>query len=106
MSILKEFKEFAVQGDVMDLAVAVVIGTAFGKIVSSLVDDIIMPFIGLLLGKVDFENLKLSLGGDTYLSYGNFIQVTVEFLLIAFSVFLVIRFLNKFRKNNSNKKKS
>lgn len=106
MSILKEFKEFAVQGDVMDLAVAVVIGTAFGKIVSSLVDDIIMPFIGLLLGKVDFENLKLSLGGDAYLHYGNFIQVTVEFLLIAVSVFLVIRFLNKFRKKDSKQKKN
>lgn len=105
MSIIKEFKEFAIKGDVMDLAVAVVIGAAFGKIVSSLVDDIIMPLAGLLLGEVDFSNLALSLGGDNQLSYGSFIENIVEFLIIAFSVFLVVKFINNFRKKQNKSSK-
>ncbi len=105
MSIIKEFKEFAIKGDVIDLAVAVVIGTAFGKIVSSLVDDIIMPLAGLIMGKVDFSTLSLSLGGDNELPYGSFIQNIVEFLIIAFSVFLMVKFLNSFRKKNEDESK-
>lgn len=106
MSIIKEFKEFAVKGDVVDLAVAVVIGTAFGKIVSSLVDDIIMPLAGLIMGRINFSDLSLSLGGKNKLPYGSFIQNVVEFLIIAFAVFLMVKFINKFRKEDKPEAKS
>lgn len=93
----KDFKQFAVKGNVMDLAVAVVIGAAFGKIVSSLVDDIIMPAVGLLLGGVSFEDLSY-VAGDSELKYGLFIQSIVDFFIIAFSIFLVVRFIQKFKR--------
>ena len=89
-SFLKEFKAFAVKGNVVDLAVAVVIGGAFGKIVSSLVDTIIMPSIGLLLGGVDFTKWAVVLG-DATIAYGKFIQAVIDFTIIAFVIFLAIR---------------
>lgn len=97
MGFLKDFKEFAIKGNVIDLAIAVIIGAAFGKIVSSLVNDILMPPIGLLLGEVDFRYLKwvLQKGSDTAeevaITYGQFIQNVIDFIIIAFSVFLVVR---------------
>lgn len=89
----KEFKQFAMKGNVIDLAVGVIIGTAFGKIVSSLVSDIIMPLVGLFVGVVDFS--KLAYGE---LKYGLFIQSVVDFFIIAFSVFFFVKFLNRFKK--------
>lgn len=102
--MLKEFKEFISQGNVIDLAVGVIIGGAFGKIVTSLVDDIIMPIIGIILGKVNFTNLKLVITpasgsqAEVAILYGNFIQNSVNFLIIAFSIFIVIKLINKMRK--------
>jgi large conductance mechanosensitive channel len=117
--MLKEFKEFAVRGNVLDLAVGVIIGAAFGKIVSSLVDDIIMPPIGLILGKVDFASLFINLSGkpcatpagtackslDDFkkaavptLNYGLFLNSLVSFLIVAFVVFLIVREFNKLRR--------
>jgi large conductance mechanosensitive channel len=95
--MLKEFKEFAMKGSVVDLAVGVVIGGAFGKIVTSLVDDIIMPLVGLLLGGVDYSKWTLSLG-DATINYGLFIGSVLDFLIISFSIFFIIRQLNKFKK--------
>jgi len=94
MSIWKEFKQFAIKGNVIDLAVAVVIGGAFGKIVTSLVSDILMPLIGLLLGGLNFTDLKIVIEG-TSVNYGNFIQNIVDFFIIAASVFAVVKFSNK-----------
>jgi large conductance mechanosensitive channel len=88
-----EFKQFAMKGNVLDLAVGVIIGGAFGKIVSSLVQDVIMPIVGLLIGNVDFS--KLAYGK---LKYGLFIQSVVDFLIISFSIFLFIKFINRFKK--------
>lgn len=97
--MLKEFKEFAMKGNVLDLAVGVIIGGAFGKIVSSLVNDIIMPIVGLLLGGVNFSNLMLSLGRKgAVLKYGAFIQSVVDFLIIAATIFLFIKAINSFKK--------
>lgn len=93
----KEFKEFAVKGNVIDLAVAVVIGGAFGKIVTSLVDDLLMPIVAFLTSGVDFTKMKVTVGEVT-LNYGSFIQNVVDFLLIAFSIFLAIKLLNKAKK--------
>lgn len=104
MSLIKEFKEFAMKGNVVDLAVAVIIGGAFGKIVSSFVNDIIMPPLGVLLGGVDFKDLSIVLKeaeGElpaVVLSYGNFIQNIVDFLIIAFVIFMAIKGMNSFKK--------
>jgi large conductance mechanosensitive channel len=105
--VLKEFKEFAMRGNVLDLAIGVIIGAAFCKIVASLVDDLIMPPIGRLIGHVDFVNLFINLGNVPYnslkdakaagaptLNYGNFINTIVNFLIVAFTIFLVIRAVN------------
>jgi large conductance mechanosensitive channel len=110
MPMLKEFKEFVARGNVMDLAVGVVMGAAFGKIVTSLVNDLIMPFVGLLLGRVSFTDLYVSLNGQAYasldaakkagapvLAYGVFLNTCVEFLIVAFTIFLVVRQMNKLR---------
>lgn len=115
--MLKEFKDFALKGNVLDLAVGVVIGTAFGKIVSSLVNDLITPTIGLLLGKVDFSNLFINLSGVPYktlaeakdagaatINYGLFLNSVIDFLIIAFSIFLVIKQLNRFKKKQEEAK--
>lgn len=102
--MFKEFKEFISKGNVIDLAVGVIVGGAFGKIVNSFVNDIIMPVLGLLLGRINFEGLKLILkNGDSTtpelaLTYGVFIQNIVNFLITAFAIFLVIKVINKIRK--------
>ena len=102
--MFKEFKEFISKGNVMDLAVGVIIGAAFGKIVTSLVDDIIMPIIGIILGKIDFSNLKIVITPATgttpeaAVKYGLFIQNIVNFLIMAFVIFLMVKFVNKLRK--------
>jgi large conductance mechanosensitive channel len=104
MSILKEFKEFAMRGNVIDLAVAVVIGGAFGKIVTSFVNDILMPPLGLLLGNVDFKDLKLIMKSATEdvaavtWNYGMFIQNVIDFLIIAFAIFMVVKAMLKIQK--------
>ncbi|NGF55020.1 large-conductance mechanosensitive channel protein MscL [Parapedobacter sp. SGR-10] len=106
MGFLKEFKEFAMRGSVVDLAVGVVIGGAFGKIVTSLVDDIIMPPIGYLTGGVDFSKLKYVITAanadagveEVAISYGNFINVIIQFLIIAFCIFLVIKGINVLKR--------
>ena len=104
MSLLKEFKEFAVKGNAMDMAVGIIIGAAFGKIVSSIVNDIIMPPIGLLIGGVDFSKLAITLKAAAegkeavLLSYGRFIQTTVDFLIIAFAIFLMVKAINTLKR--------
>lgn len=107
MSIVKEFKEFAVKGDAVDMAVGIVIGAAFGKIVSSLVSDVIMPPIGLLLGGVDFKNLKLTLKAATLdapavtLNYGMFVNTLIDFLIVAFAIFMVVRGINSLKRKQA-----
>ncbi len=114
MSILSEFKEFAVKGNVIDLAVGVIIGAAFGKIVDSLVGDVVMPLASLVFGKIDFSNLYLVLGnvpagvadnladlkkaGVPVLAYGNFITIAVNFVILAFIIFMMVKQINKLRK--------
>ncbi|MFC0322196.1 large-conductance mechanosensitive channel protein MscL [Gallibacterium melopsittaci] len=104
MSFLKEFREFAMRGNVVDMAVGVIIGGAFGKIVSSLVADIAMPIIGLLVGGVDFKDLKIVLRGAVgdipavTLNYGMFIQTVFDFIIIAFAIFVAIKAMNKLKR--------
>lgn len=100
--MLKEFKEFAMKGNIVDLAVGVVIGGAFQKIVNSLVQDIIMPAISVVTGKVDFSDMVWKIG-EVSIKYGNFITAIVDFLIIAFSIFLVVRYSNKLNKMNKLK---
>ena len=88
--MLKEFKDFVMRGNVLDLAIAVIIGGAFGKIISSLVNDILMPLIGLLLGGINFAGLSFTVG-DAVITWGNFIQTIVDFLIVAFVIFLIIK---------------
>ena len=95
--MLKEFRQFALRGNVVDLAVAVIIGGAFGAIVTSLVNDIIMPLVGILLGGIDFASLSVMVE-DAVVMYGKFIQATVNFIIIAFVLFLVVRGINALRK--------
>lgn len=101
-NFIEEFKKFSVKGNAIDLAVGVVIGGAFGKIVTSLVNDIIMPVVGLLLGKVNFTTLSLKVtsldGSHIVLKYGQFIQSVVDFIIISFSIFLFVKFINSFKK--------
>ena len=96
MSFIKEFREFAIKGNVVDLAVGVIIGAAFGKIVSSLVEDIVMPAIGSV-GRVDFKSLMWQVG-EAKILYGKFIQTSVDFLIIALAIFLVVKAINYLRK--------
>src|SRR5215510_12664199 len=109
--MLKEFKEFAMRGNVLDMAVGIIIGAAFGKIVSSFVADILMPPLGLLLGKVDFSNLFVTLSSGSYpsltaakaagaatVNYGVFLNSVIDFLIVAFAIFLLIRQVNRFVK--------
>jgi len=95
--MLKEFKEFVMRGSVLDLAVAVIIGGAFGKIIGSLVNDILMPLIGILMGGVNFTSLTATVG-NAVVSYGTFIQAIVHFLIIAFVIFLIVKAVNKTKK--------
>ena len=94
--MLKEFRDFAMRGNVMDLAVAVIIGVAFGAIVNSLVNDILMPLIGLVLGGIDFNALAFQVGAAT-VKYGAFIQAVVNFLIVAFVIFLIVRAINRLK---------
>jgi len=109
--MLKEFKEFAMRGNVLDMAVGIVIGASFGKIIGSFVDDILMPPFGLLLGRMDFSNLFLNLSGQKYetlaaakeagaatLNYGMFFNTVINFLIVAFAIFLLIRQVNRFKR--------
>jgi large conductance mechanosensitive channel len=98
MGLWKEFKDFAVKGNAIDMAVGIVIGAAFGKIVSSLVNDVIMPPIGMLLGQVDFSSLAVHLNDKTAIKYGAFINNVLDFLIVAFAIFLVIKQINHFKK--------
>ena len=101
MGLISEFKEFAMKGNVMDMAVGVIIGGAFGKIVSSLVDDVLMPAIGMLTGNVDFTNLVLKIGeGEeaAVLKYGQFLQNVVDFLIVALCIFLMLKGINKLNR--------
>ena len=115
MGMLKEFKEFAVKGNMLDMAVGIIIGAGFGKIISSLVNDVLMPPLGLLLGRVDFTQLKavLQKGSDAVMdgatiiqpavkqvsiNYGNFIQTVIDFIIVAFCIFLVIKAMNNLKK--------
>lgn len=100
---IEEFKTFAMRGNVVDLAIAVVIGAAFGKIVSSLVDNIITPGIGLLLGGVDFSGLSYTAGRDAVFTYGNFIQSVIDFVIVAFVIFVVVKLMNKVIKKEEKK---
>lgn len=99
--MLKEFKEFATRGNIMDLAVGVVLGGAFQKIINSLVEDIIMPCVSMLTGKVDFSDMVITIG-NTSIRYGNFITAIVNFIIIAFSIFLVVRYINKLNRKMEN----
>ena len=109
--MLKEFKEFAMRGNVLDMAVGIVIGAAFGKIITSLVGDVLMPPLGLVLGKVDFSNLFLNISGKSYdsltaakaagaptINYGVFLNNIIDFLIVAFAIFLLIRMVNRWNK--------
>jgi large conductance mechanosensitive channel len=111
MAILKEFKEFAIKGNVLDMAIGIVIGTAFGKIVSSLVNDVIMPPIGRVLGKVNFSNLYINISEQQYdsldaakaagaatINYGMFINVVIDFLIVAFIMFLIVKQVNRVKR--------
>lgn len=116
MKIIKEFKEFAIKGNMFDMAIGIIIGTAFNKIVSSLVNDIIVPFFGLIIGNVNFQNLKIILQDEmrnsdgsitqelVAIKYGNLIQVVFDFFIIAFTIFLVIKIFNKLRKKAEDEK--
>jgi len=110
MGVLKEFREFASRGNVIDLAVGVIIGASFGKIVTSVVDDLLMPPLGWLLGHVDFKDMFVSLNGTTYptlaaakavsaptINYGQFINAVIQFLIVAFAVFMLVRQINKLK---------
>lgn len=116
MSMVSEFRDFAVKGNAVDMAVGIIIGGAFGKIVTSLVNNVIMPPIGLLMGGVDFTNLYVNLGAEAYetleaateagapiLAYGSFIQSVVDFVIIAFVIFMMVRRINSLRKKEETK---
>ena len=102
-SLVKEFKAFAMKGNVLDLAVAVVIGAAFGKIVSSLVTDIITPLIGLLMGGINFSGMSYTLG-DAVVTYGVFVQSVIDFIIVAFSIFMLVKGINKAQEAVAAKK--
>lgn len=98
-----EFKEFIMQGNVVDLAVGVIVGGAFGKIVTSLVDDILMPIIGIIIGGIDFTNLKITVV-DAEIMYGSFIQQVIDFLIISLCIFLFVKCISRFTKREEEKK--
>lgn len=104
MGVVKEFKEFAVKGNVIDMATGIIIGVAFGKIVTSVVNDVLMPPIGLAMGKVDFKDLKIILQkatpdvAEVSINYGMFLQTTIDFLIVAFCIFLLIKGINRLKR--------
>jgi large conductance mechanosensitive channel len=97
MSIVKEFREFAVKGNVVDLAVGVIIGAAFGKIVSSLVEDVVMPFLGTLMGGLNFSGLAIQVGSAT-IKYGKFLQTCLDFVLVAWAIFIMVKIINRLKR--------
>ena len=104
MGFISEFKEFAMKGNVLDMAVGVIIGGAFGKIVSSLVDDVLMPLVGMVTGNIDFTSLAFQIGegeGAAVLKYGNFIHNTVDFVIVAFCIFLMLKGINKMNRKKA-----
>ena len=107
MGMLKEFKEFAIKGNAIDMAVGIIIGAAFGKVISSLVADVFMPPIGILVGGVDFTDLAITLKeatGDApavTINYGNFIQTLVDFTIIAFAIFMAVKFINRLKRKEA-----
>ncbi|HID82660.1 MAG TPA: large conductance mechanosensitive channel protein MscL [Chromatiales bacterium] len=116
MGMLQEFKDFAVKGNAIDMAVGIIIGAAFGKIVSSIVDDLVMPVIGKLMGGVDFSGLFINLGEEKFtslaaakeagaatLNYGNFIQTALDFVIIAFAIFMMVKAINNLKKKEEEK---
>lgn len=109
MGIVKEFKTFAIKGNMMDMAVGIIIGAAFGKIITSLVNDVIMPPLGVIIGGVDFTSFKLTLKAAeegveaVTLNYGNFLQSFVDFLIVAFAIFIVIKAINRMKKKEEAK---
>ena len=103
LGFVGEFKEFIAKGNVMDLAIGVVIGTAFSKIVTSLVNDVLMPIIGVIIGGIDFSNLTLKFK-DATIYYGLFLNNVIDFLIVAFCIFMVIKFINRFTKKKEEKK--
>ena len=102
MGFVKEFKEFAMRGNLVDLAVAVVIGGAFGKVISSFVDGIVMPLVGLLMGKANFNDLVYSPSAGVTIKYGAFLTQVLDFIIIAFAVFLVIKVMNRLKKKEES----
>lgn len=117
--MLKEFKDFAFKGNMLDLAVGVIIGGAFGKVITSIVNDLVMPLVGLLIGKVNFNNLFVALNGTHYdtladaikaeapvFKYGQFLSTFLDFLIVAFVIFMVVRQIGKFRKKEAPKEKA
>jgi large conductance mechanosensitive channel len=109
MSMMKEFRDFAMRGNVVDMAVGIVIGAAFGKIVTSFVNDVLMPPIGIALGGVDFSDLAMTLkaaSGDVAavtVNYGSFIQTVIDFIIIAFAIFMVVKAMNSMKKKEAEK---
>lgn len=116
MGMLQEFKDFAVKGNAIDMAVGIIIGAAFGKIVSSIVDDLVMPVVGKLMGGVDFSGLFINLGEEKFtslaaakeagaatLNYGNFIQTALDFVIIAFAIFMMVKAINNLKKKEEEK---
>ena len=103
MRFIQEFKSFAMKGNVVDMAVGIIIGAAFGKIVTSLVNDVIMPPIGLLIGGLDFSALTISLGGGVVIKYGAFINTVIDFTIVAFAIFMMIKAINKLKKKEEDK---
>ena len=110
MGFFKEFKDFAIRGNVLDMAIGVIIGGAFGKIVSSLVNDIIMPLIGIITGRIDISSLALTIPSPVndaepiMLKYGMFLQNTLDFIIIVFCIFIFIKFINNFKKKKEETK--
>ena len=109
MSVVKEFKEFAMKGNVVDLAVGVIIGAAFGKVVSSLVTDVLMPVLGLIIGSLDFSRLSFVLregatvDASVFLRYGSFLQALFDFLIVAFAIFMMIKAINRMKRKPEEK---
>ncbi len=107
MSVIQEFKTFAVKGNVVDMAVGIIIGAAFGKIVSSFVGDVIMPPLGIAIGGVDFSNLAVTLksasegSAAVTLNYGKFIQTVFDFIIVAFAIFMAVKFINRLKKQEA-----
>jgi large conductance mechanosensitive channel len=103
MSMIKEFKEFAMKGSLIDMAVGIIIGAAVGKMVSTLVENILMPIIGVFLGGVDFQGLSITVG-DAAIGYGAFLQALIDFLIIAFVIFMILKAINKMKANFEQEK--